>query len=123
MSPYLSGNSCDISLCTSSRPSFFILFSVSVGLCIGFLCSSTLVLLIFSGSGFSVYLPTSNTESCDEDDGEVGVGVVEELATRDSEWHIAGYVAINSLAIFGEVWFLTAGPVTRKPMILVEFPE
>ena len=31
-----------------------------------------------SGAGFSVYLQTSNTESCDEDDGEVGEGVVEE---------------------------------------------
>ena len=30
---------------------------------------------------FSVYLLTSNTESCDEDDGEVGEGVVEEELT------------------------------------------
>ena len=28
--------------------------------------------------GFPVYLLTSNMESCDEDDGEVGEGVVEE---------------------------------------------
>ena len=40
--------------------------------------SSPLVLPILSGTGFSVYLLTSNTESCDEDDGEVGEGVVEE---------------------------------------------
>ena len=38
-----------------------------------------LVLPLLSGAGFSVYLLTSNTESCDEDDDEVGVGVVEEL--------------------------------------------
>ena len=31
-----------------------------------------------SCTGFSVYLLTSNTESCDKDDGEVGEGVVEE---------------------------------------------
>ena len=31
---------------------------------------------------FSVYLLTSNTESCDEDDEKVGVGVVEELVDR-----------------------------------------
>ena len=36
------------------------------------------VLPPLSGTGFSVYLLTSNTESCDEDDGEVGGGVVEE---------------------------------------------
>ena len=29
-----------------------------------------------------MYLLTSNTESCDEDDEEVGVGVVEELADK-----------------------------------------
>ena len=33
---------------------------------------------LLSGTGFSVYLLTSNTESCDEDDEEVGDGVVEE---------------------------------------------
>ena len=27
------------------------------------------------------------------------------------------------LAIFGEMWFLTAGPVVSIPMILAEFPE
>ena len=39
---------------------------------------SSLVLPLLSGTGFSMYLLTSNTESCDEDDGEVGEGVVEE---------------------------------------------
>ena len=33
------------------------------------------------------------------------------------------FVAINSFAIFGETWFLTAGPVVGIPMILAELPE
>ena len=31
--------------------------------------------------------------------------------------------AINSLALFGEMWFLTAGPVVTIPMILTDLPE
>ena len=50
------GNSCDVSLCSSSRPSFLFLFSFSVDSCCGFLGSSSLVLPLLSGSGFSVYL-------------------------------------------------------------------
>ena len=46
--------------------------------CRGFPRSSPLVLPLLSGTGFSVYLFASNTESCDEDDGEVGERVVEE---------------------------------------------
>ena len=67
-----------MSLCTSSRSSFLFLFSVSVVSCSGYSRSSSLVLPLLPGSGFSVYLLTSNTETCDEDDGEVGEGVVEE---------------------------------------------
>ena len=74
------GKSCNRSRCTSSRLSFF-LFRISVGLCIGFPCSSSLVLPLISSAGLSVYLLTSNTESCYEDD-EVGVGVVEELVGK-----------------------------------------
>ena len=74
-----SSNSCNRSLCTSSRPSLIFLFSVSVGLCGGFLRISSLVLSLLSGTGFSVYLLSSNTESCDE---EVDVGVVEELVVK-----------------------------------------
>ena len=59
----------------------FILFSVSVGWCSGSLRSSSLVLPLLSGTGFSVYLLTLNTESCDEDD-DVRVGVVEELVDK-----------------------------------------
>ena len=40
--------------------------------------SSSLVLPLLFGNGFSVHLLTSNKESCDEDDGEVCEGVVEE---------------------------------------------
>ena len=72
-------NSCDISLCTSSCSPFLFLFSVfSVDSCSGSPRSSSLVLSLLSCTGFSMYLLTSNTESCDEDDGEVGEGVVEE---------------------------------------------
>ena len=34
---------------------------------------------------------------------------------------MVGYIAINSLAISDEMWFLTAGPVVCIPMILTEF--
>ena len=54
------------------------MFSVSVGLGIGIPRSSSLVLPLLSGTGFSAHRPTSNTDSCDEDDGEAGEGVVEE---------------------------------------------
>ena len=50
-------------------------------LCSGFRRNSSLVLPLLSGTGFSVYLSTSNTESCDEDDGEVGEGEVKEELT------------------------------------------
>ena len=56
---------------------------------------------------FSVYLLTSNTDSCDEDDGEVGEGVVEEeLADKPGKhkWYIVRKIAINSLAISDEMW-------------------
>ena len=70
-------------------------------------------------------LLTSNTESCDEDVEEVGVGVEEELVdkpgTTNGTWF--GYIAINALAIFGEMWFLNAGPVVGIPMVLTEFPQ
>ena len=46
--------------------------------CSGSPRSSSLILQLLSGTRFSVYLLTSNTESCDEDDGEEGEVVVEE---------------------------------------------
>ena len=72
-----SGNSRNRSLCTSS-PSLLFVFSVSAVLCSGFPRISSLVLPPLSGTGGSVNLLPSNTESCDEDVEEVGVGVAEE---------------------------------------------
>ena len=45
-----------------------------------------------------MYLLTSNTESCDEDDGEVGEGVVEE--------ELAGRPRTTSDAYFEKLHFL-----------------
>ena len=73
-----SGTSCDISLCTSSDSPFLFLFSVSVDSCSVSPLSSALVLPLLSGTGFSVYLWTSDTESCNEDDEEAGESEVEE---------------------------------------------
>ena len=42
---------------------------------------------------------------------------------RDCEWYIVWYIAINSLAIFGEMWFLTAFPVVCVPVVLTKFPR
>ena len=50
-------------------------FSVPVGLCSGFLRGSSLVLRLLSGTRFSVYLLTSNKESCDQDDEDDDVRV------------------------------------------------
>ena len=89
------------------------LFSVSVGLCSGFPRTSSLVLPLLSGTGFWVYLFSSNTETCDEDD-DVGVGVVEELADKKGTANGTYFdilQSINSLALFDELWLLTAGPV------------
>ena len=61
---------------------FYFVFSVSVDLCSGFPRSSSLVLPLLSGTGFSVYLLTSNTASCDRDVEEVCVGVVQELIDK-----------------------------------------
>ena len=117
--------SCNRSLCTSSRPSFLFLFSVSVGLCSGFLCSSSLVLPLLSGTGFSVYLLISNTESCDEDDEEAGVGAVEELVDKPGTTNGTEFDKLQSifLSFFVSCGFLTVGPVASVPMILEELPE
>ena len=66
-----------INLCSSLRSLFLFLFSVSVDSCSGSSRSSSLALPLLACTGFSVYLFTSQTESCDEDD-EVDEGVVEE---------------------------------------------
>ena len=43
--------------------------------------------------------------------------------TRDNEWHVVRHVAIDSVAMFGEMWFLTTGPVVGIPMIFAELPK
>ena len=43
--------------------------------------------------------------------------------TRNHEQYRVRYTANSSLALFGEMWFLTAGPVVGVPMILAELPE
>ena len=58
------------------------MFLVSVDKCSGFHRNSSLVLPLLSVAGFSVYLLTSNTESCDADVEEVGVDDVEELVDK-----------------------------------------
>ena len=92
---------------------FFVsfIFICSVDLCIGFLRSS-LVLLLLTGTGFSVNLLTSNTESCDEDD-DVGVCVVEELVDKPGTTNGTQFEKLQSILLpfVGEMWFLTAGPV------------
>ena len=58
--------------------------------CSGFLRSTSLVLPLLSGTGFSMSL-LSDTDSCDEDDDEVGEGVVEE-ELADKPGTTNGYV-------------------------------
>ena len=84
----------------------FFCFSVSADLCSG-------VLPLLSVAGFSV----SVTESCDE---EVGVDDVEKLVDKPGT---TDGTLFDFLAIFGEMWFLTAGPMVGLPMIIAEFPE
>ena len=67
---------------------FYLCFLVFVDLCGGFHRNSSLELPLLSVAGFSVYLLTSHTESCDEYVEEVGVDDGEEEQTRDYEWHM-----------------------------------
>ncbi len=73
-----------------------------------------------------MYLLTSNGESCDEDDGEVSEGVVEEeLVEKPGTTNGAQLDMLQSIlfSLFGDMWFLTADPVVGIPMILAELPE
>ena len=64
------------------------------------------MLSLLSFAGYSVVI----TVSCDEDEAEMGED--EELVDKPrATRHMVGYIAINSLAIADEMWFLTAGPV------------
>ena len=82
------------------------------------------MLPLLSVAGFTVYLLTSTTESCDEDD-EVGVGVVEELVDKPGTTNGTLFDILQSILLpfFGEMWFLTAGPVVGIPMILTELHQ
>ena len=88
--------------------------------------SCPLALPLLSGTGFSVNLLTSNAESCDEDGGEVGEGVVEEeLAdkpgtTNGTQLEILQPILLPFLMGCG---FLTAFPVIRVPMFFAQFPQ
>ena len=71
-----------------------------------------------------MYLLTSNTESCDEDDDEVGVDFVEELVDKPGTTNGTFLIHCNQFSCpFGEMWSLTAGPVVSITMILAELPE
>ena len=102
-----------MSLCTSFDSLFLFLFSVSVVSCNGSHRSSPLIVPLLSVTGCSVYLLTSDMESCDEDDGEVGVGVVEELVDKPGTTNGTYFDILQSILLpfFGEMWFLSAGPV------------
>ena len=73
------------------------MFLVSVGLRIEFHLNSSLVLPLLSVAGFSVYLLTSNTESCDEDVEEVGVDGVEELVDKPGTTNGAQFDVLQSM--------------------------
>ena len=104
----------------------FFLFSVSVGLCCRFHRNSSLVLALLSCTGFSVYMLTSNTESRDEDDGEVGEGVVEEgLADKPGTTNGTQFDILQSI-LLPFLWRLMGEMISRNcittfpmsPMIL-----
>ena len=115
-----SGKSCNRSLCTSSDSPFLFLFSVLWIHAAGLPMLLTRTSLL-SCTGFSVYLLTSNTESCDEDRSKWRCWWAR--TRRKSRNHKFWYIAINSLALSDEMWFLTAGPVVCTPMVLAEFRE
>ena len=87
------------SLCTSSDSQFLFWFSVSVDSCSGSPRSSSLVLPLLSGTGFSVYLLSSNTESCDEDDDDGGVGIVEELVDKSGTTNGTSFDTLQSILL------------------------
>ena len=54
-------------------------------------------------------LLVSNTGSCDEDDDEVSVDVLQELVDEPRTTNGIQFDTLQSMALFGEMWFLTAG--------------
>ena len=75
------------------------MFSVSVDPCTGFHRDSSLILPLHSAAGFSAYLLTSKTESCDEDVEEVGVGVVEDLVEKPGTTNGTQFDTLQSILL------------------------
>ena len=74
-----------------------------------------------TGTSTSLFSDTesllADVDSCDEDGDEADEGVVEEeLADKPG-------TTINTHAISDEMWILTAFPLIRVPMFIVEFPQ
>ena len=112
----------------------FLIFSLSVSVvsCSGSPRSSAFVppLLSDTGASTSLFSVTesllADVDSCYEVDGEMHGGVVEEALADipgTIKWCIVRYIAINSLAISNEMWFLTAEPVVFIPMVLTWFTQ
>ena len=51
--------------------------------------------------------------------------VVEELVDKPGTTNVTWFDFLQPILLlfFGEMWFLTAGPVVSMPMILAELPE
>ena len=70
--------------------------------------------------------PLADVDSCDEDGDEADEDVVEEELADipgNIKWYSVWYIAINSLAIFDEMWILTAFLVIRVATFFAEFPQ
>ena len=65
------------------------------------------------------------TVSCDEDVEEAGEDEFKDFVDRPGATNGTQLVsfAIDSFAIFGEMWFLSTGSVVGIPMIFAELPE
>ena len=114
-----SGTPCNWSLCNSSSSSFLFGFSVSAGSCDGFPRSSSLVLPLLSGAGYSLVI----TVSCDEDVGEAGADEVGELVdkagTTGGTWFAV--LQLIFLPLLMRCGFLTTGPTETVPKFFAEF--
>ena len=116
-----SGNSCDISLCTSLRSSFFIFV---FGFC-GFMQRVSPKLSTRTSTSFWYWIFGVSL------DIKYGIlwwrcwksrcGVL--LRNSYHKWYKVRYIAINPFVSPDEMWFLTAGPVVSIPMILAWLSE
>ena len=86
----------------------------------GFPLNSALLLPLLSIAGFSGPI----TESFDENVEEESEDDVEKLVDKPrNEWYVVRCVAFDFLAIFGEMWFLTACPEATVPRSSQSFPS